>query len=102
MATNSQETAPIVAEEKKQNQSSAPPAPAPAPAVKIKKPSIYEGDTRYAAFKIVNLRLLKEDTIQYDPNYPELILNTTAAEGMSLPLTPFFASRISQTLELVL
>jgi hypothetical protein len=72
------------------------------PVVKTKPANIYENDSRYAEFKIVNLRLLKEGTIQYDPNHPELILNTTAPEGMPLPLTQFFSSRINQTLELVL
>lgn len=63
---------------------------------------MYTDDSRYAQFKIVNLRLLKEGTIQYDPSYPELVLNTTSEKGMPLPLTPFFAARINQTLELVL
>jgi hypothetical protein len=85
---------------------SAPPAQSSAPAVPqpaVKKQvNPYEGDSRYAQFKVVNMRLLKEGIIQYDPSFPELQLNTTAAEGMPLPLTPFFASRINQTLELVL
>lgn len=78
------------------------PTPAPIPALVKKIVNPYENDTRYAQFKIVNLRILKEGTIQYDPSYPELILNSTAPEGVPMPLTPFFASRINQTLELVL
>ena len=74
-----------------------------APIAQSAKPkNIYEGDARYAQFKIVNLRLLKPGTIQYDPNYPELVLNSSAPEGVPMPLTPFFSSRINQTLELVL
>ena len=76
------------------------PIDTPAPALTPK--NIYVGDSRYTQFKIVNLRLLREGTIQYDPAYPELVLNSTAAEGIPMPLTPFFASRINQTLELVL
>lgn len=83
-------------------QSPAPPAP---PAQQVAKKVInnpYEGDSRFAQFKVVNLRLLKAGTIQYDPSYPELVLNCFEPEGQPLPLTPFFASRINQTLELVL
>ena len=71
------------------------------PIVKKEEPKVVI-DPRYVQFKQVRMRLLKEGTIQYDPNFPELVLNTASAEGMLLPLTPFFASRINQTLELVL
>ena len=83
---------------------SAPPAQSSAPVTQPVKKQVnpFEGDSRYAQFQVVNMRLLKEGIIQYDPSYPELQLNTTAKEGMPLPLTPFFASRINQTLELVL
>jgi hypothetical protein len=72
-----------------------------APPVVSKKRTIYDDDHRYASFKIVNIRLLKEGTIQYDPNYPELVLNSSEPEGQPMPLTPFFSSRINQTIELV-
>lgn len=67
----------------------------------IPKVNPYAGDSRYAQFKVVNMRLLKTGIIQFDPSYPDLVLNSTAAEGVPMPLTPFFASRINQTLELV-
>jgi hypothetical protein len=75
---------------------------ASAPVVQSMPVNPYTDDPKYAQFKVVNLRLLKPGTIQYDPNYPELVLNTSDKEGMPLPLTPFFSSRINQTLELVL
>ena len=74
------------------------PAPAPAPAPQV----VYNNDSKYAQYKVVKMRLLREGTIQYDPSYPELVLNSTAPEGVDMPFTPFFASRINQTLELVM
>lgn len=80
---------------------SAPAAPSAAQ-VAPKEKNPFEGDVRYEQFKVVRMRLLKEGTIQYDPNYPELVLNSTDEKGQFMPLTPFFSSRINQTLELVL
>jgi len=104
MTTNSTDPVKTASEQAGQQKPSVPSAQSPAapaaPAVKKKHP--YEGDSRYEQFKLVYLRLLKPDTLQYDPSYPELILNSSAEEGQGLPLTPFFASRINQTLELVL
>ena len=106
MSTNLAEPAKIVLDRPGTQKPSAPAAPA-APAAK-EEPVVKKEehktviDSRYAQFKMVKMRLLKEGTIQYDPNFPELVLNTASSEGMLLPLTPFFASRINQTLELVL
>lgn len=99
MSTTSQVTATIATGKTEPQKPSAPAAQSAAPA---KPKNIYEGDARYAQFKIVNLRLLKPGTIQYDPNYPELVLSSSEPEGVPMPLTPFFSSRINQTLELVL
>ncbi len=55
---------------------------------------------KFDKFKKVRLRLLEPNTIQYDPSYPELILDTTKKRGKLMPLTPFFASRIGTKVEL--
>lgn len=110
MTTNSTETATSATGKTEPQKPSAQPAPPvqPAPQVQAKAPEVkkqvnpFEGDARYEQYKVVNLRLLKEGTIQYDPNNPELVLTTFAAEGQPMPLTPFFSSRINQTLELVI
>lgn len=103
MSTTSQVTATIATGKTEPQKPSAPAAQSAAQSAAPAKPkNIYEGDARYAQFKIVNLRLLKPGTIQYDPNYPELVLSSSEPEGVPMPLTPFFSSRINQTLELVL
>lgn len=105
MSTNSPETAASATGAPAAQKPSAPAAPsAPPVQQQAKAPQVnpYEGDARYAQFKVVNLRLLKADTIQYDPSHPELVLNCSTPEGTPMPLTPWFASRINQTLELVL
>ena len=105
MSTNSAEPAKIVLDRPGTQKPSAPVVQAVSakeePIAKKEEPKVVI-DPRYAQFKQVRMRLLKEGTIQYDPNFPELVLNTASAEGMLLPLTPFFASRNNQTLELVL
>jgi len=55
---------------------------------------------KFDKFKKVRLRLLEPNTIQYDPGYPELILDTSSKKGKLMPLTPFFASRIGTKVEL--
>lgn len=55
---------------------------------------------KYSQFKLVRLKLLKSGIIQYDPSYPDLILKEVEG-GMILPLTPFFAARLSKTIELI-
>lgn len=107
MTTNLQETAASATGKTETPKPSAPPVQAKAPeapkAPEVKKQTNpFEGDARYEQYKVVNLRLLKEGTIQYDPNNPELVLTTFAPEGQPMPLTPFFSSRINQTLELVI
>lgn len=104
MTTNSTDPANTATAKPEQQKPSVQPAQsAPQqPKAAAKQDNPFEGDARYSQFKVVNMRLLKAGTIQYDPSYPELILNTDAPEGQPLPLTPFFASRINQTLELVL
>lgn len=106
MTTNSTAPAAPATAKIEPQKPSAPAAPsAPVQSTQVAKKATenpYEGDSRYSQFKIVNLRLLKAGTIQYDPSYPELVLNCFEPEGQPLPLTPFFASRINQTLELVL
>jgi hypothetical protein len=55
---------------------------------------------KFADYKLVRMYLLQKGCIQYDPAFPELVLNTSDKRGMILPLTPFFKSRIGVTLEL--
>lgn len=57
---------------------------------------------KFADYKLVRLYLLEEGCIQYDPAFPELVLNTADKRGKILPLTPFFKSRIGITLDIVL
>lgn len=57
---------------------------------------------KFADYKLVRMYLLQDGCIQYDPSFPELVLNTSDKRGKLLPLTPFFKSRIGVTLELVL
>lgn len=57
---------------------------------------------KFADYKLVRMYLLQEGSIQYDPAFPELVLNTSDKRGMLLPLTPFFKSRIGVTLDIVL
>lgn len=101
MTTNSTDTAASATVKTEQAKPSAAPVPAQKEVKEVKEVNPYADDARYAQFKVVKLRLLREGTIQYDPQFPELQL-TSATEGKMLPLTPFFASRINQTLELVL
>jgi hypothetical protein len=56
---------------------------------------------KFAEYKLVRMYLLQPGCIQYDPAFPELVLNTGDKRGMTLPLTPFFKDRIGVTLELV-
>lgn len=46
---------------------------------------------------IVKLRIKKAGTMQYDTQYG---LKLDSTEFVEMPLTPFFASRINQTIEL--
>jgi len=57
---------------------------------------------KFADYELVRMYLKQEGCVQYDPAFPELVLNTSDKRGMLLPLTPFFKSRIGVTLELVL
>lgn len=57
---------------------------------------------KFAKFDIVRLYLKEAGQIQYDPSYPELVLDVAGKPGKLLPLTPFFKSRIGKTLEIVL
>ena len=57
---------------------------------------------KFAGFELVKMRLIKSGCMQYDPQNPELVLDTADKRGKTLPLTPFFKSRIGMTLELVL
>jgi len=57
---------------------------------------------KFEGFELVKMRLKKEGCMQYDPQNPELVLDTADKRGKTLPLTPFFKSRIGVTLELVL
>lgn len=70
------------------------------PAVKAEEALTFD-KAKFSQYKIVRLRLLVAGQMQYDPAYTELKLNTAEKDGMLLPLTPFFASRIGQTLEIV-
>jgi hypothetical protein len=56
---------------------------------------------KFAQFEFVKMRLKKTGCMQYDPQNPELVLDTADKRGKTLPLTPFFKSRIGITLELV-
>lgn len=57
---------------------------------------------KFADYKLVRMYLKEGGRMQYDPQYPELKLNTCDKRGKLLPLTPFFKSRIGITLEIVL
>ena len=61
--------------------------------------TFHEG--KYEGFEFVKMRLIKTGCIQYDPANPDLVLDTADKRGKTLPLTPFFKSRIGVTLELV-
>ena len=108
MTTSSTAPASTATGSQEPSKPSAPAAPSVTPAPQASVPAAkkeinpYEGDSRYAQYKIVRLRLLREGILQYDPSFPELQLTCSAPEGQLLPLTPFFASRINQTLELVI
>ena len=101
MSTNSTDNATTATDKTTVVKPQAPAAPA-APAAPVVKKNKFSDNLKFSQYKVVNLRLLKEGTIQYDPNYPELVLTSSAPEGEPMPLTAFFASRINQTLELVL
>ncbi len=74
----------------------------PAEAVKPVEERLTFNKEKFAQYKLVRMYLLKGGRIQYDPQYPELILNTSDPRGKLLPLTPFFKSRIGVTLDIVL
>lgn len=57
--------------------------------------------SKFEGIKLAKLRLLKPGIIQYDPQYPELVLNTDSSEGKILPLTSFFSGRLGKTIELI-
>lgn len=56
---------------------------------------------KFQGVKLAKLRLLTPDTIQYDQDNPELVLDTAKETGKILPLTPFFQSRLGKTIELL-
>jgi hypothetical protein len=68
--------------------------PVPPPAAPIV--SKYKSED-YNGAPIVKLRVIQENTMQYDTQYKLLLDSTTPVE---MPLTPFFAGRIGTTIEL--
>lgn len=75
--------------------------PTVGPAVQQAQESLSFNKEKFQGVKLARLRLTVPDIIQYDPDNPELVLNTTAETGKILPLTPFFQSRLGKTIELV-
>ena len=101
--TNVLETAKTVTAPAAQlNTTAKPAAIPPAPPVNAAPQDKRKTDPRFVSFQWVKMRLIKEGTMQYDPSYPDLKLNSAAKEGVLMPLTPFFASKIGSTIELIL
>jgi hypothetical protein len=70
------------------------------PVETAKAPEVKEAKYKpedYGGALIVKLRLIKAGTMQYDPIYK---LKLSSIEPTEMPLTPFFAGRIGQTIEL--